>query len=154
MPAGATGLTKTLDQIATNVATVGGIGARVYQGRKEFADADNFEAIVKALTTQSQGAFGIWFDSFEGGSQLEPGTGTFNAILLIPLGKNATTDCNTMYDLMVSVVKEMTKESSFQASGTVPKSFSVRQTTDEYEDGIAVFEISVSFQMPMFCGDL
>ena len=61
MPTGTTLPTKTLDRIVTIASANSGItSARVARGYKRFADTDNLEALVAALTPETQGYFSAW----------------------------------------------------------------------------------------------
>lgn len=154
MAAGTTFLTKTLDQIASAAGGIGGLTARVFQGKKRFTDAQNFEALVKALTGESQGYLAVWFKSWEPGRQDigQLGTMHIGGNLFIKLDKDTTSDCNTMYDFIVSILTAIMIASNYRGWAVSPLGVTIEETEDDYEDGIAVFEIDFEFQTPAVCG--
>ena len=154
MAAGTTFLTKTLDQIATAAGAVSGLTSKVFQGKKRFTDAQNFEALVKALTGQTQGYLAIWFKSWEPGRQdmAQPGTMHVGGNLFIKLDKDTTSDCNSMYDFIVEILTAIMISSNYRGWAVTPIGLNIEETSDEFEDGIAVYEIDFEFQTPTICG--
>ena len=155
MAAGTTALTKNMDQIVTLVGAVTGISsARTYAGKKHFTDAQNLENIIKALSDQSQGIFAIWFKDREVDTQIRPGTYIYGALIGVPLEYNTTTDCNTLYDLLESILTAIFQENEYTSWGSKPIAARLVETPDEDTIGITFWELELEFQAPLICGSL
>lgn len=126
MAAGTILVTKTLDRIKTIATGISGIGAsRVFQGYRRFADSENLENLIAALTAETQGYFFFWFKGggggVEGGAYDGGHTFSVGGVLLVNLPKDTTTDENSAIELAESLKDALLVMDSYSTGEGKPK---------------------------------
>jgi len=113
MAAGTTIYTKTLDRVLAVAKSIAAIGnSRAFQGYKRFADGDNLEASIAALTAETQAYFFCVLDDLAVKENDAPGF-TILGELIVSTPKDTTSDLNAAYDVAVSLATELKKRSNF-----------------------------------------
>lgn len=122
MPAGTLLITRTLDRIAAIAAGVSGIGAaRVHQGYRRFAEAENFDAQVAALAPETEGIFAFWF--LRGGHAADASDAQFDVAgeLVFRLPKDASSDGNAAIELAERLKDELLDGGNYQEGEGAPQ---------------------------------
>lgn len=156
MPAGAIVLTRTLDRVAALAGAVTGFTSRVYQGKKFFDDADNFESVIRALSKESQGAFAFWLDSVEwGNQQYELGEMEVAGLIFLRLDTTDTSDTNTLIEKITVLVQALAVVNNYEAANygePIRYGFSPNDDYDEMDDDVSIWNLKLTFKVPMLCG--
>lgn len=148
MGAGATGVTKVLDQIATEAALVTGFTAagRVFQGKKVHDESDNHEENIRGQTAEAQGYFTFSLESRQAGTLSQPGAMIVKGLVEVYLPQEDSTDANSAYDLVENLFAALMKSGPFDDHGAKPSGSSAWGPVEdlgEPKDGIAEFEMSL-----------
>jgi hypothetical protein len=122
MSAGTTAVTKSLDRAVAQAKTITGIGsARVYQGYKRWAEADNFEAQVRALTPLTQGYFSVWIDEITGGGKLGKQSFRLAGELAVTYTVESSVDLNSVWDLASALLDALQDQTVYVAGEHAPR---------------------------------
>lgn len=142
MPAGTTALTKTLDRICAIAAGESWIGAgRTFKGYKRFGDGENFDALVRALTAESQGYFWCAIKGVRGNGKLETATYIYAAKLYVRFNKDASSDLNAVWDKAYDLFEKLQDITSYVDGEFAPKITVALEKADAVQGmGIAVFD--------------
>lgn len=154
MGAGTLQVTKMLDRIKTVVEALTPFTGRVYQGKKRFSEAENFEETLKGLTAQSQGYFSFWLEHRSCGVRNETTEATVSGIAAIYMPKDTTTDENTCLETMDNLCSALTKESNFSTLGARIKSCDYERVDEEWvAQSIALFVLVIVLELGPFQGE-
>ncbi len=147
MAAGTVSPTRLLDRVNVIASAVGALTGRVYQGKKRFAEVDNLEQDIRALTAETEGVFGFWMGPRRAGKPTERGTITIVGTLLVNLPKDTTTDCNSAYEVAEALLRALMLQSNFTSQGAGISEGSYQLVDDSLEDGIAEFDFEVTYEI-------
>lgn len=138
------------DETSTAVSPTGAVSLRVSQGKRRFAEIENFETIMQALTSETQGHFSCWLDERSSGTQelAMSGTATIVGLLYFRLPKDTSTDCVSLINTCESILGAITSDQLF--SGGVLDGSGARykiNVTDDPRDEIVVVEFEARFRV-------
>jgi hypothetical protein len=142
MPAGTTLPTKTLDRIVAIAGANAGItGSRVAHGYTRYADAENLQVLVAALTPETQGYFSAWLkDVTIAENEVYPAR--ICGELLLAVTKDSSTDLNAAWDFAVNFAASLAADTNYQPGEAKPSrvAFSLHSIETISAQGIAIFD--------------
>ena len=142
MPTGTTLPTKTLDRIVAIASATSGItSARVAHGYTRYADSDNLEALVAALTPETQGYFSAWVKDVTL-AEYEVFPAKIIGELLVAVPKDTTTDLNAAWDFAINFATNLAADANYLAGEAKPMriSFNLHSIDTITRQGIAIFD--------------
>ena len=142
MPAGTTLPTKTLDRIVAIAGANSGItAARVARGYTRYADSDNLEALVAALTPETQGYFSAWLKDVTL-AEYEVFPARIVGELLVAVPKDNSTDLNATWDFAINFATSLAADANYLAGESRPAriTFSLHAIDVVTRQGIAIFD--------------
>lgn len=142
MPAGTTLPTKTLDRIVAIAGANSGITAsRVAHGYTRYADSDNLEALVAALTPETQGYFSAWLKEATV-AEYEVFPAKIVGELLLAVPKDASTDLNAAWDFALNFATSLAADANYLAGEAKPAriTFTLHSIDTVTRQGVAIFD--------------
>jgi hypothetical protein len=143
--AGNTGPTKTLDRAVAQAKTISGLGSsRVFQGYKRWAESDNFDTLVQALTANTQGFLALWLAGLSDSGRLGSLTITIAGELTIPVAKESSSDLSTLWDFIESIRQALGSQAAY-GDGEFPPSCEIALRDFDMERRFcAVFDVRLT----------
>ena len=142
MPAGTTLPTKTLDRIVAIAGATSGItSARVAHGYTRYADSDNLEALVAALTPETQGYFSAWLKDVTL-AEYEVFPAKIVGELLVAVPKDTSTDLNAAWDFAINFASSLAADANYLAGESKPSkiTFTLHKIDTITRQGIAIYD--------------
>jgi hypothetical protein len=142
VPAGTTLPTRTLDRIIAIAGANSGItAARVARGYTRYADSDNLEALVAALTPETQGYFSAWLKDVTV-AEYEVFPARVVGELLIAVPKDTSTDLNATWDFVINFANSLAADANYVPGEAKPSriTFSLHAIDVVTRQGIAIFD--------------
>jgi hypothetical protein len=142
MPAGTTPPTKTLDRIVAIAGANAGITAsRVAHGYTRYAESDNLEALVAALTPETQGYFSAWLKDVTI-AEYEVFPAKIVGELLVSVPKDTSTDLNSAWDFAINFATSLAADANYLPGEAKPMriSFNLHTIDTVTRQGVAIFD--------------
>lgn len=145
MGVGTTNPTKVYDAAGTAAATVANVEVR--KGRYRLDELVSEENEVRAFPKETRARLILVIGERTTGGLTGQATVAIDGLVEYHLGKDDSSDCNSIYDLVDNIFKAISNESTFNAVGASVVSGRWAPVDDDIEDGVAHFELSVTYSI-------
>lgn len=135
---------------ACKLALDGVTGVTAYQGRLRMTDATDFESTIRALEIQEECIAVTWVSLLEK-KTLATGTCELSVLLFFRLLKDASSDCNKMYDLVDVVVTTLAGEDPWKDLGCTIDRVTALRSEDGLQDDVVEYKVTVELAIPPAC---